>query len=97
MKPLRSLPHAFIIGQVEAVRYCMEQTPPLLEPNDECMRLLHEALALVDNSDTHLIGKADIRMSSIEGTQCRVGCLKLLTAALPLTDSFSRIPATRQK
>lgn len=97
VKPLRSLPHPIIIGQVEAVRYCISLETSLLEVNDELIRLLHEALALADNSDQALIAKTDIRKSTREVTQLRVACLNLLTAALPLTDCFSRVPTTRQK
>ncbi|KAI5124824.1 hypothetical protein M0805_005454 [Coniferiporia weirii] len=97
MKPLRSLPHPIIVGQVEAVRYCISLDPPLLEMSDELIRLLHEALALADNSDGSLVAKIDVRKSSLEVIQLRVACLKLLTAALPLTDCFSRIPQTRQR
>ncbi|KAL5487751.1 TRA1 [Sanghuangporus weigelae] len=97
VKPLRSLPHPIIVGQVEAVRYCISLQPPLLEVNDELIRLLHEALALADNNDQALIAKTDVRKSTQEVTQLRVACLKLLTAALPLTDCFSRIPTTRQR
>ncbi|THH03836.1 hypothetical protein EW145_g5969 [Phellinidium pouzarii] len=97
MKPLRSLPHPIIVGQVEAVRYCISLEPSLLEMNDELIRLLHEALALADNSDVSLVAKVDARKSASEVIQLRVACLRLLTAALPLTDSFSRIPQTRQR
>lgn len=97
LKPLRSLPHPLIVGQVEAVRYCISTTPPLLELTEELMRLLHEALALADNSDGTLVAKTDTRKSTMEVVQLRVACLKLLTAAMPITDGFSRVPATRQR
>ncbi|KAH8118563.1 FAT-domain-containing protein [Phellopilus nigrolimitatus] len=97
VKPLRSLPHPIIVGQVEAVRYCISLDPPLLEMNEELIRLLHEALALADNSDMSLVAKIDVRKSSLEVVQLRVACLKLLSAALPLTDCFSRVPHTRQR
>lgn len=97
LKPLRSLPHPLVIGHVEAVRYCISTAPPLLELTDELVRLLHEALALADNTDASLIAKTDARKSSMEIIQMRVSCLKLLTAAMPITDGFSRIPSTRQR
>ena len=97
LKPLRSLLHPLVIGHVEAVRYCISTTPPLLELTDELLRLLHEALVLADNTDGTLVAKIDARKSSMEVVQLRVACLKLLTAAMPIADGFSRIPQTRQR
>lgn len=97
MKPLRALPFPVQIGQVEAVRYCVSLEPPLPEPNDELMRLLHEALALADAEDSTLINRNNIRQSSIEADQLRVACIKLLTASMPLTDYFAKNPPTRQR
>lgn len=97
VKPLRALPHPIIIGQIEAVRYCVSLNPPLPELSDELLRLLHETLALADMEDSVLIARNNVRQSSIEAVQLRVACVKLLTASMPLTDFFSKQAQTRQR
>lgn len=96
-KPLRALPFPKQIGMIEAVRYCVSLDPPLVELNDELLRLLHETLALADAEDTSLLGRGNVRQGSIEITKLRVACIKLLTASMPLTDFFSRQHQTRQR
>ncbi|THV08510.1 hypothetical protein K435DRAFT_832965 [Dendrothele bispora CBS 962.96] len=96
-KPLRALPFPIQIGMIEAVRYCVTLQPPLLEPNEELLRLLHETLALADAEDTALLNRSHLRQSHIEMTKLRVACIKLLTAAMPLTDFFSKQTQTRQR
>jgi transformation/transcription domain-associated protein len=96
-KPLRALPFAIQIGMIEAIRYCVSLDPPLVELNDELLRLLHETLALADAEDANLLGRGSPRQGSIEVTKLRVACIKLLTASMPLTDFFSRQHQTRQR
>lgn len=96
-KPLRALPFPIQIGMIEAVRYCLSLDPPLPELNDELLRLLHEALALADADDIALGARGNPRQSSIEIVKLRVACIKLLTAAMPLTDFFSKQNNTRQR
>ncbi|KZT05505.1 atypical/PIKK/TRRAP protein kinase [Laetiporus sulphureus 93-53] len=96
-KPLRALPFSIQIGMIEAVRYCISLQPPLPELNDELLRLLHETLALADADDVALIGRSNPRGSSLEIIKLRVACIRLLTAAMPLTDFFSKQHQTRQK
>ncbi len=55
-KPLRALSFSKQIGMIEAIRYCVSLDPPLVEYNDELLRLLHETLALADAEDTQLVG-----------------------------------------
>ncbi|KIY49251.1 hypothetical protein FISHEDRAFT_41474 [Fistulina hepatica ATCC 64428] len=96
-KPLRALPFSLQIGMIEAVRYCISLEPSLLELSEEFLRLLHEALALADAEDNALLGRASHRQGSIDIIRLRVACIKLLTAAMPLTDFFSRQAQTRQR
>ncbi|KAI3612149.1 histone acetylase complex subunit [Moniliophthora roreri] len=96
-KPLRALPFPIQIGIIEAVRFMIGLEPPLLELNDELLRLLHETLALADADDASLLGRNSIRQGTIEMTKLRVAAIKLLTASMPLTDFFSRQHQTRQR
>ncbi|KAF5369949.1 hypothetical protein D9758_001009 [Tetrapyrgos nigripes] len=96
-KPLRALPFPIQIGMIEAVRYCVTLNPPLLELNDELLRLLHETLALADAEDAALLTRNSLRQGHIEMTKLRVACIKLLTAVMPLTDFFSKQTQTRQR
>ncbi|KAG7096929.1 hypothetical protein E1B28_004330 [Marasmius oreades] len=96
-KPLRALPFPIQIGIIEAVRYLISLDPPLLELNDELLRLLHETLALADADDNSLLSRNNVRQGVIEMTKLRVVSIKLLTASMPLTDFFSRQHQTRQR
>ncbi|TFK43492.1 hypothetical protein BDQ12DRAFT_731508 [Crucibulum laeve] len=96
-KPLRALPFPKQIGMIEAVRYCVSLDPPLVELNDELLRLLHETLALADAEDSQLLGRGSPRQGNVEVIKLRVACIKLLTASMPLTDFFSRQHQTRQR
>ncbi|KAJ3709901.1 hypothetical protein C8R42DRAFT_729737 [Lentinula raphanica] len=49
----------------EVVRYCVSLTPPLLDLNDELLRLLHETLALADAEDA-ASGKMSLALESPE-------------------------------
>jgi len=96
-KPLRALPFSKQIGMIEAIRYCISLDPPLVEYNDELLRLLHEALGFADAEDTQIvIPPRNLRQGRLEIIILRVACIKLLTASMPLTDFFSRLPKTRQ-
>ncbi|KAF9009027.1 hypothetical protein BDQ17DRAFT_1422200 [Cyathus striatus] len=96
-KPLRALPFPKQIGMIEAIRYCVSLDPPLIELNDELLRLLHETLALADAEDAQLLGRGNARQNALEIIKLRVACIKLLTASMPLTDFFSRQHQTRQR
>jgi len=96
-KPLRALPLGTQIGNVDAIRYCLELQPPLLEMNDELLRLLHEVLALADADDVALIGRNTQRHAALELVKLRLVCIKLLTASMHLTDCFSKQHQTRQR
>jgi transformation/transcription domain-associated protein len=98
-KPLRALAFPLQIGMMEAVRYCISLDPPLLEVNDELLRLLHETLALADADD--LTGFAqrggNPRQNALDIIKLRVACIKLLTASMPITDFFSKQTQTRTR
>ena len=96
-KPLRALPLSTQIGNIDAIRYCLDLQPHLLDVNEELLRLLHEALALADAEDAALIGRSTQRRSTLEVIRLRVVCIKLLTASMPLTDFFSKQHQTRQR
>lgn len=96
-KPLRALPFSKQIGMIEAIRYYIQLDPPIVELNEELLRLLHETLALADAADEQLMGPRVARQNQLEIQKLRVACIKLLTAAMPITDFFSRLPATRQR
>jgi transformation/transcription domain-associated protein len=96
-KPLRALPLATQIGNIDAIRYCLDLQPSLLDVNEELLRLLHEALALADADDVALIGRNTQRRNALEVIRLRVVCIKLLTASLPLTDFFAKQHLTRQR
>ncbi|KAI0268276.1 hypothetical protein BC834DRAFT_968481 [Gloeopeniophorella convolvens] len=96
-KPLRALPFPIQIGIIEAMRYCVSLDPPLPEPNDELLRLLHEALALADAEDAGLLGRGSARQGSLDITKLRVAAIRLLTASMPITEFFSKQPQTRQR
>ncbi|TFK23272.1 atypical/PIKK/TRRAP protein kinase [Coprinopsis marcescibilis] len=96
-KPLRALPFLKQIGMMEAVRYCICLDPPLVELNEELLRLLHETLALADAEDIQLLGPRHLRQSTFEVLKLRTACIKLLTAAMPITDFFARHNMTRQR
>ncbi|KAF7332097.1 hypothetical protein MKEN_00090300 [Mycena kentingensis (nom. inval.)] len=98
-KPLRAMPFAIQIGMMEAIRYCITLDPPLIDLNDELLRLLHESLALADADDANLLPRSgvSVRQANTDIIKLRVACIKLLTAAMPLTDFFSRQHQTRQR
>lgn len=96
VKPLRALPYPIVIGQLDAIRYCVSLDPPLPDLTDELLRLLHETLALADVDDAQT-SRSNARQTNIESVQLRVACIKLLTASMPLTDFFSRQHQTRQR
>ncbi|TFK75868.1 hypothetical protein BDN72DRAFT_954419 [Pluteus cervinus] len=96
-KPLRALPFPKQIGMIEAIRYCISLEPPLVEFNEELLRLLTETLGLADADDAALLGRGSLRQASLEVTRLRMACIKLLTASMPLTGFFVRQPQIRQR
>lgn len=102
-KPLRALPLHKQIGNIETVTYALSLRPPLLAVNDELWRMLSEALAVAESPDEGLYpstaprGFAPQRRTMDNVTKLRVSCLKLLTAAIHLTEFYAGQPTMRQK
>ncbi|KAI8983535.1 hypothetical protein BDB01DRAFT_850672 [Pilobolus umbonatus] len=88
-KPLRALPFAMQIGNIDAITYCLTLRPPFLEFNDELIRLLHEALALADAEDQALVSRSTQYKSTSPLMNLRVVCIRLLSAALACSDFSS--------
>ncbi|BGP49947.1 transcription-associated protein 1 [Rhodotorula kratochvilovae] len=81
-KPLRALGFNMQIGHIDAVTYCITLDPPLLEVDDQLVRLLHEALGIADAEDLALLGGKITSKTTAPLTQLRVVCVQLLSAAL---------------
>ncbi|KZP00081.1 FAT-domain-containing protein [Calocera viscosa TUFC12733] len=96
-KPLRALPFPIQIGHIEAMTYCLQLTPPLVEVNEELWRLLGEALALADAEDGTLVGKTPQKKNIGLVSQLRVACIRLLTASMGVTDFMAKQTQTRQR
>ncbi|ORX90024.1 hypothetical protein K493DRAFT_381622 [Basidiobolus meristosporus CBS 931.73] len=88
-KPLRALPFAMQIGNIDAITYCLSLRPPFLEVNDELIRLLHEALALADAEDQALVSRPTQHKNASSLTNLRIVCIKLLSAAMACSDFCS--------
>ncbi|KAJ3344480.1 hypothetical protein HDU83_005150 [Entophlyctis luteolus] len=85
-KPLRALPFALQIGHIDAITYCLNLRPSLLQFEDQLIRLLSEALALADAEDQALVSKPSHYKNSASLTNLRVVCVKLLSAAMACSD-----------
>ncbi|KAI8907173.1 hypothetical protein EDD86DRAFT_232632 [Gorgonomyces haynaldii] len=98
-KPLRALPFALQIGHIDAITYCLNLRPSLLQFNDELIRYLHEALALADAEDQALASKGSHFKSAVSVINLRVVCIKLLSAAMsaPEFSSSPREATTRAR
>lgn len=81
-KPLRALPFSMQIGNIDAITYCLMLEPPLLDFNDELVRLFQEALALADADDQALTSKASAHKNAASLTTLRMVCIRLLSVAL---------------
>ncbi|GJN92776.1 hypothetical protein Rhopal_005814-T1 [Rhodotorula paludigena] len=81
-KPLRALGFTMQIGHIDAVTYCITLDPPLIEVDDQLVRLLHEALGIADAEDAALLGGKVTSKTMAPLTQLRVVCVQLLSAAL---------------
>jgi transformation/transcription domain-associated protein len=97
-KPLRALPFAMQIGYIEAMTYCLNLRPTLVEFSDELGRLLHEALALGDAEDQTLTGKDNQYKNAIALNNLKVECIKLLSAVMNLPEiATPRLASTRSR
>jgi transformation/transcription domain-associated protein len=96
-KPLRALPFAMQIGNLEAVTYCLNLRPSLPEVNEQLVRLLSEAIALADAEDQALIGRAPQHRHEVSLRNLRISCLRLLSAAMACTDFFAKQSNVRSR
>lgn len=86
-KPLRALPFTLQIGYVDAVNYCLSLKPqPLVSFSEELLRLLHEALALVEADDTALVSKTGQLKNAANLVNLRVVCISLLSTAISTSE-----------
>ncbi|KAI9190433.1 transcription-associated protein 1 [Blastocladiella emersonii ATCC 22665] len=81
-KPLRSLPLAMQIGHTDAITYCLSLRPPLLEFNNDLLRLLSETLALADAEDQALADQTSSTTGNPSLVKLRIVCIQLLSAAM---------------
>ncbi|AGO14186.1 AaceriAER393Cp [[Ashbya] aceris (nom. inval.)] len=93
-KPLRALPFPMQIGNVDAVIYCLSLPDTFLEFNEELLRLLHEAIALVDAEDISLttIPRITEHQTAKQLVNLRVVCIRLLALSL----KSEKFPNTQQ-
>ena len=89
-KPLRALPFAMQVGNLDAVTFLTQLEPPLLDPTDEVVRLLQEVLALADVEDQNLVSKNSTHKQDWWLKTLRVACLRMLRAAVAAPDFMSK-------
>nr|XP_019007357.1 transformation/transcription domain-associated protein [Kwoniella pini CBS 10737]OCF46138.1 transformation/transcription domain-associated protein [Kwoniella pini CBS 10737] len=89
-KPLRALPFAMQVANINAVTYLMDLRPSVPDTSEEFTRLLHETLALADVDDANLISKPATHKSEIWLKKLRISCLKLLKSAMSAPDFLNK-------
>lgn len=89
-KPLRALPFAMQVGNIDAMTYLLELRPTFIEPTDEFVRLLHEVLALADVDDASLISKPATHKQETWLKTLRISCLSLLKSAMATPDFLTK-------
>lgn len=83
-KPLRALPFAMQVANIDAVTYLTDIRPQLIDTTEEFVRLSHEVIALADVGDDSLISKPTTQKQEYWIKALRISCLKLLRAAMNL-------------
>lgn len=79
-KPLRALPMHVQVGYIDAITYCISLRPPLLEINEELLRLINEAITVVESEDQPV---AAVKVNNPCGLQTlKIVCIKLLSTCL---------------
>ena len=89
-KPLRALPIAMQVGNIDSMSYLMELRPLLIESTEEFLRLLQEVLALADVDDATLINKPATHKQETWLKTLRVACLRLLRSAMASPDFLNQ-------
>lgn len=81
-KPLRALPFNIQISHIDAITFCLNIRPIILNFSDELLRLLHETLALADADDASLVSKSTQLKNAPQVLSLRIVCIKFLSSAL---------------
>lgn len=81
-KPLRALPLHVQVGYIDAITYCLALRPPLLEHHDDLLRLIHEAVAVIESDDAALGSRTPHAQQSVHILNLRLVCIKLLSTCL---------------
>ncbi|WWC92285.1 uncharacterized protein L201_007239 [Kwoniella dendrophila CBS 6074] len=89
-KPLRALPFAMQVANINAVTYLMDLRPSVPDTSEEFTRLLHEVLALADVDDANLISKPATHKQENWLKTLRISCLKLLKSAMSAPDFLNK-------
>nr|XP_018259603.1 transformation/transcription domain-associated protein [Kwoniella dejecticola CBS 10117]OBR81761.1 transformation/transcription domain-associated protein [Kwoniella dejecticola CBS 10117] len=89
-KPLRALPFAMQVANINAVTYLMDLRPSVPDTSEEFTRLLHETLALADVDDANLISKPATHKQEDWLKKLRISCLKLLKSAMAAPDFLTK-------
>ena len=85
-KPLRALPFAMQIGNIDAVTYCLNLKPSLITFSEELGRLLQEALALAEAEEQTLSNKDNQYKNASALNTLRVQCIQLLSSVMHLPE-----------
>lgn len=85
-KPLRALPFATQIGDIDALTYFLTIKPDFVTIDDNVDRLLLETLALSEASDESLAGKSAEFRTHNYIVELRVACIKILSTAMGFDD-----------
>eukprot|EP00158_Paraphelidium_tribonemae_P010007 Partr_v1_DN29030_c0_g2_i1_m58788 putative Transformation transcription domain-associated protein len=88
-KPLRALPFSMQIGNIDALTYCLNLDPPILEFNSELIRLIREARALADAEDQALTSRSSQLKNADLLVDLRTVCVKFLSVVQSLPEMNS--------
>lgn len=81
-KPLRALPIHVQVGYIDAITYCLALRPPLLELHEELLRLINEAIVVIESEDSALVSRLNQSHHSRNLLNLRLVCIKLLSTCL---------------
>ena len=97
-KPLRALPFAMQIGNIDAVTYCLKLNPSLINFSEELGRLLQEALALAEAEEQTLSSKDNQYKNASALNTLRVQCIQLLSSVMTLPEiSSGKLVTTKNR
>lgn len=85
-KPLRALPIHVQVGYIDAITYCLALRPPLLELHEELLRLINEAIVVIESEDSALVSRLNQSHHSRNLLNLRLVCIKLLSTCLSATE-----------